>query len=210
MVGLATGLSLPIAFLEGGPRGNDCLALRSVLVLGGSSALGASVIQLLRIAAPDCQILATAAPKHHALITGKLGAHKAINRASSSLAADVQAATRGHGVDAILDAVGAGANERHIFDCLRADGPKRYAQVWTGDAEIQVPQGVDSVLFRSRDYGQIPGGENIFRALEVLLQNGMYKAPLPTRIVGAGHHALEKGLNLMRHGVSGEKLVVLM
>jgi len=31
---------------------------------------------------------------------------------------------------------------------LNSNGPKRYAQLWTGDKEIEVPGGVDSVMFQ--------------------------------------------------------------
>ena len=208
MVGLGAGLSVSLPSLKDGPT-EDRLQPRSVLVLGGSSALGASAIQLLRLALPDSIILTTVSTKHQKLVT-ELGVQHALNRTSPSLVSDVKAVTPDKkGVDAIFDAVGAGASDRHIFEVFQEDGPKRYAQVWTGDDEIKVPKGVDSVLFRSRDFMQIDGGKNIFLALEKLLAEGKYKAPLPIRRVDGGFEALEEGLDLMRKGVSGEKLVVL-
>ena len=47
-------------------------------------------------------------------------------------------------------------------------------------------------------------------ALQELLKAGKYKLPLPVRQVGSGIDGLEEGLQLMREGVSGEKLVVLL
>ena len=207
MVELGAGLSLPLPFLKDGPTA-DRLKSGSILVLGGSSALGASAIQLLRLALPDAVILTTVSAKHQKLVP-KLGAHEALDRSSSSLISNIKAATpNGKGVDAIFDAVGAGASDRSVFDALNASGPMRYAQVWTGDDEIEVPIGVDSVLFRSRDFMQISGGENFFLALETLLAAGKYKAPLPIRKAGDSLKSLESGLDAMRRGVSGEKLVV--
>jgi NADPH:quinone reductase-like Zn-dependent oxidoreductase len=209
MVGLGIGLSLPLPFLQNN-FAMDAVRFRSVLVLGGSSALGASAIQLLHLALPQCQILVTASPKHHMHITEVLGAQMVFDRNSPSLIVDIRDATsNSNGVDAILDTVGAGASERHIFDTFRPDGPRRYAQVWTGDNEIEVPVGVESVLFRSRDFQQMPGGENMFLALETLLREEKYKAPLATRMIGSGLEYLEAGLDEMRKGVSGEKLIVL-
>ena len=181
----------------------------SVLVIGGSSALGAAVIQLLRLAVPDCTILATSSPKHHGHLTATLGANRSFNRNSASLIADVKSASPGsRGVDAIIDVVGAGRTERHIFEAFDLNGPKKYAQVWTGDNEIEVPSGVTSAMFTGRDLPQLKGHQNVFQALQTLLEEDKYKLPLPVHKVGDGFDTLERGLDLMRKGVSGVKLVV--
>lgn len=208
MMSLGIGLKTPLPFLRDGPI--DGFKPASALVLGGSSALGAAAIQLLRSSVPNCVILTTSSPKHFTHLTS-LGVHKPLNRASNSLIDDVKAATpSSHGVDAILDLVGAGASQRDIFNAFNANGPRKYAQVWTGQDEISVPDGIDSVLFRSRDWAQVPGGENIMATLHGLLSDGKYKVPLPTKNVGQGLEGLREGLDLMRQGVSGEKLVVTL
>lgn len=141
----------------------------------------------------------------------KLGVNAALDRSSQSLIKDVKSATPGaRGVDAIIDAVGAGAVERNIFDTFDENGPKSYAQVWTGDEEIEVPRGVNSVLFRARDLSRLQGGKNIMLALQTLLEEGKYQLPLPVKKVGEGYDGLQKGLELVRKGVSGEKVVVVM
>ncbi|KAF2180868.1 GroES-like protein [Zopfia rhizophila CBS 207.26] len=202
---LGIGLKTPLCFIKGGA--STGFTPSSVLVLGGSSALGAAVIQLLRLAVPDCRIFSTSSPKHHNHIVKTLGADEAFDRSSATLAEDVKSVSpRSRGVDAIVDVVGAGGP--YIFDTLNADGPRRYAQVWTGDEEIKVPYGVESVLFRSRDLAQVQGGENIMLSLQTVLEESKYKLPLPVHKVGDGFDALEKGLEIMRKGVSGEKLVV--
>ena len=207
LVGLGIGLQAPLPFLKDGPTTG--FTPSSVLVLGGSSAVGAATIQLLRLAFPTCTILATSSPKHHKHITDDLGADIALDRSSESLIAEIQSATKNlRGVDAIIDAVGAGSSQRHIFEAFDPSGPKRYAQVWTGDEEIKAPAGVDSVLFRGRDMPRLQGSKNIMSALQVLLEEQEYKLPLPVTRVGHGFEALKKALDMMRTGVSGEKLVV--
>lgn len=207
IMALGIGLKTPLPFLKDGPTTG--FKPSSVLVLGGSSAVGAATIQLLRLALPGCKVLATSSPRHHAYITDTLGAHGAIDRGSATLPEDVKAQTmRSRGVDAIIDAVGAAGMSRHVFDALDPSGPKRYAQVWTGDQVIDVPSAVESVMFRGRDLPQLPGNKNIMQSLQVLLEERRYKLPLPVRKVGHGFEALETGLELMRRGVSGEKLVV--
>jgi NADPH:quinone reductase-like Zn-dependent oxidoreductase len=203
------GLKMPLPFLKDGPRSG--YSPSSVLILGGSSAVGASAIQLLRLALPSCRILATSSPKHHRHLTETLGADVAIDRSSASLAEEVKAETEGaSGVEAILDVVGAGAKQRDIFNALDPAGPRRYAQVWTGDDEIKAPDGVESVLFRSRQLPELPGGMNALQALRRLMEEGKYRLPVPVHNVGAGLEGLTKGLDLIRQGVSGEKLVVTM
>jgi NADPH:quinone reductase-like Zn-dependent oxidoreductase len=164
---------------------------------------------------PDCQILTTSSPRHHRHLVQGLGADRAFDRSVASasspdlLVDEIKAATPGsRGVDAIIDAVGAGASERYIFDVLDPGGPRRYAQVWTGYEEVVVPVGVDSKLFRSRDVSSIEGGSNVMRGLQNLLAEGKYKLPLPLRRVGAGLESLEEAVQISLKGVSGEKLVV--
>jgi NADPH:quinone reductase-like Zn-dependent oxidoreductase len=207
VVSLGIGLKTALPFLRDGPTTG--FKPSSVLIVGGSSAVGAALIQLLRLAVPECTILATSSPKNHSHITNTLGADKAIDRNSATLISDVKSATPGsRGVDAIIDVVGAGSTQRHIFEAFDSNGPKRYGQVWTGDEEIEVPRGVDSVMISGRYLSQIQGGRNVMSALQTLLEEGKYKLPLPVHKVGHGFDTLEKGLELMRKGVSGEKLVV--
>ncbi|KAF9894497.1 hypothetical protein FE257_006380 [Aspergillus nanangensis] len=203
ILALGIGIGTALQFLPDGPQTG--FSPSSVLILGGSSALGGAVIQLLRLAVPDCMVLVTSSPRHHVRLTSRLGAHRAFDRHSASIVEDVRSASPGaRGVDAIVDAVGAGSTERHVFDILDADGPKRYAQVWTGDPEIEVPSGVDSVMFKGADLPRLQGGKNIMLALRTLLEEGKYQLPVPVHKVGG----LEEGLDLMRQGVSGAKLVV--
>ena len=208
LVGLGVALKISLPFLRDGPISN--FKPSSILVLGGSSALGAATIQLLHLALPSCRILTTASPKHHKHIA-TLGAASAFDRNSTSLISEIKAATsKSQGVDAIIDTVGAGATERHIFEAFDSNGPRRYAQVWTGDDEIKVPSGVESIMWRSRQLSELQGGENIMQALQSLLEEGKYKLPLPVNNVGRGLEGLQKGLDLMRKGVSGEKLVATL
>ena len=197
-----------MGFVEGGKK--EGFSPKSVLVLGGSSALGAATVQLLKVAVPGITVLATASMKHHQWLKG-LGVNDSVDRASKTLVEDVKRASpAGTGVDAIFDAVGAGATDRHVFETFDQAGPKKCAQVWTGDDEIKVPDGVESVLFRSRDFMRIQGGRNIMLALQALLDEGKYKLPLLVRDVGEGLEGMKTGLDLMRSGVSGEKLVVAL
>ena len=180
----------------------------SALILDGDSAIGASIIQLLRLAVPDCSILATSLHEDHVHAISALGADRVFNRNSESWVEDVRLAIpRSRGVDVIIDAVGAGGRQRHIFDAFYSDGPKKYAPVGTNDLAF-VPIGVDSATFTGRDLPELQGGQNLMPALQRLMEEGRYKLPLPVDKVGDGLGALETALELMRRGTSGRRLVV--
>lgn len=54
---------------------------------------------------------------------------------------DIRSSTEGKGVDAIMDTAGAGSSDSTIFEVFDEDGPKRYAQMWVGEDEVQVTGG---------------------------------------------------------------------
>jgi NADPH:quinone reductase-like Zn-dependent oxidoreductase len=201
---LVVGSKISLSFLKDGPASD--FRPMSVLILGGSSALGAATIQLLRLALPQCSILVTSSPAHHDHLKS-LGASTAVGRTLSGKEIKSQS-PESRGIDLIIDVVGAGVSQPDIFDAFDQTGSRRYAQVWTGDDEVKVPSGVESVLFRSRDLSTLQGGKNIMLALENLLEEGKYKLPLPVKVVGQGFNVIMEGLDLMRKGVSGEKLIV--
>ncbi|KAJ6084663.1 hypothetical protein N7486_011463 [Penicillium sp. IBT 16267x] len=191
IMALGVGLKSPLPFLKDGPISG--LKPASALILGGSSAVGAATIQLLRLAIPDCMILATSSPRHHVHLTDYLNADHAFDRNSASLVTDVKSVTPdSRGVDVIIDVVGAGRMQPDIFNVLDKDGPQRF-----GDVSRTRLATIIGKCQHCAGAGNItPRGED--------------KLPLPVRIVGQGLKGLETGLELMRQGVSGEKLVVIL
>lgn len=199
------GLDIPLPFLPGGE--STGFEPKSVLVLGGSSAVGAGVVQILRLSLPSATILTTSSSKHHARLSS-LGATKAFDQRSESLIPDIISATPGgKGVDAIIDAVGSAAEQKGIFETLQPDGPKEYAEVATG-AQMQVPEGVKRQLTGGRMIFGKPGGSNAIPALAELVEEGKYRLPTQVKKVGSGFEVVPKGLEELKAGVSGTKLVV--
>lgn len=146
---VTVGLKLPLPHLD--PTGTSEDPLKPVIVLGGSSGVGAAAIQFLRQALPDATILTTSSAQHHERLVA-LGATRAFER--SAEIADIKAATPGGaGVDAILDSVAAAASRGSIFDVLSSSGPKLYSQVMTGQTVI-APGGVTvTVVFGRQIFG---------------------------------------------------------
>ena len=174
--------------------------------MGGSSAVGAAAIQLLRIALPDAVILATSSPKHHTLITSH-GATAALNYKSPDLVEEIKKASpTGEGVEAILDAVNGIQIDPSLFQVLI--GPKHFAEVATGQNVKDVPADVKHNLVFGRQLFGAPGGSGALAVLGRLVDEERYKLPVPITVVGKGFEAIEEGLKTLKDGVSGTKLVV--
>lgn len=188
----------------GSPTSNT---LKSILILGGSSVVGAGAIQLLRQALPSATILATSSAQHHAHLVS-LGAAKSFERSAQDDPSAILAATPdGAGVDAIIDTVGAAAGQPAVFSALSSSGPKLYSQVATG-AIVNVPESISGTVIRGPELFARPEGAKLMSGLAELLGTGRYRLPARVEVVGKGFDAIEPGLRRLQGGVSGTKLVV--
>lgn len=192
-------------------------ALTSVLVLGGTSAFGAAVIQLLRLSLPEgTPIISTNPAAHKAWVTGVLGATACVDdigMADEELMAAVRALTpRGNGVDGVVDAVGK-------LDGDYCDGDS----LWGGLMSKEIPKGK-----RSRVYSCGPGGatwqssgdifycqmhplpDSTMRGLGELVDEERYKLPLEVEVVYKGLEGVAGALEKLKAGVSGKVLVVAL
>ncbi len=200
---ITNGLRVPLPYLD--PTGSS--PLKSILVLGGSSAVGGAAIQLLRMALPSATILATSSAKHHAHLVS-LGATKCFERSAQDDTSAIKGATPGgRGVEAILDVVGAAASQAAVFTAFDPAGPKIFSQVITG-ANVEIPEGVNSTAVFGRQIFGTKGGMTAMPSLASLLESGKYKLPVKVEVVGKGFDAIEQGLDKLMKGVSGTKYVV--
>jgi putative PIG3 family NAD(P)H quinone oxidoreductase len=91
----------------------------AILVHGGSSGIGTTAIQLAR--SFGARVIATAGSEKKCTACEKLGADLAINYRDTDFVAAVREATKGRGVDVVLDMVGGEYLQRNI-ECLAMDG----------------------------------------------------------------------------------------
>ncbi|KAK3681669.1 chaperonin 10-like protein [Podospora appendiculata] len=182
--------------------------IESVLVLGGSSGVGTSAIQLLRMALPDAKILSTNSPLHAGRLA-RLGATSCFDRDDPKIVAAIKEATPGgRGVDAIIDTVAAAQQRSELFDALNPDGPKLYSHVLTGD-EIKIPENVKSVdIYGRLAFEATGGGTDVMTKLVELVDAKTFKLPLRVEVVGKDLESIGPGLEKLKAGVSGTKLVV--
>ena len=203
---IAGSLKISLPFLPG--MSTKERAPSSVLVLGGSSATGAAVVQLLRIAHPSLPILATSSAKHIARVQG-LGATQVVDYKSPSVVADIRNASPGAaGVDVIVDCVSAGASQTDISDVLDSAGSRRYAAV-VSSVRVSVPEGVNRLDFGAWSVVEMPGGKQLIPSLTKLVEEGTYRVPLPVRVVGHGLGELPDVLDEVKTA-SGEKVVLTL
>lgn len=202
---LCTGLKLPL------PPGKpvETASFETVLILGGSSCVGAALIQLLRLAVPQATILTTSSAKHHERLIS-LGATKCLERSHIDNISEVKAITPSErGVDAIVDCVSAAVSQPAAFLALDNNGPKLYSEVITGD-KVQVPEGINATVAFAKNALGAEGGMTLIQTLSTLLEDGLYRVPIPVQIVGEGYSKIEEGLDLLKEGVSGLKYAVII
>ncbi|KAI0188382.1 chaperonin 10-like protein [Xylaria flabelliformis] len=211
--------SLPIGFLTGGAAvavglkvalpglskpDSTAPQLKSILVLGASSSVGAAAVQLLRIALPSATIITTSSAAHHAHLKS-LGATTCLERSAQENASTMKAASPGGtGVDAVLDSVGACGDSPAVYDALRSDGPKLYSLVLTRPG-IEFPPGLQAMMVGGYDFvSKYPGA---MEYLTKLLEDGKYQLPVKVEVAGKGLSAIEGNLDKVMK-VSGTKLVI--
>lgn len=196
---IVKGLHLP--FPSAADEGTYSLA--SILVLGGSSGVGASTIELLRLLLPSAVILATSSAKHHSRLIS-LGASQCFERDDM---AGIKNAVGDVGVDAIVDTVSAAANQPTVFEFLGESRARLYAEIATG-VKVEVPEGVNSTFISASAALGTEGVQRAVSNLYELVQTGKYRLPVNVKLAGVGFDAIPDALTRLQKGVSGEKLVV--
>lgn len=198
---------MPFLASASAPTNKD---MRTVLILGGASAVGSAAIQLLRRFAPSTKILATSSSKHFDHVKS-LGTDQVFDYNSSGMFSDIAKAVPS-GVNGIVDVIGTSAtNTAEYMKLFGAAEHKMFAMLTTGP-EIAKEDVPEDVTFNMTTMGQIMMkglAANVMRDLRDAVEEGAYKVPLEIEIVGTGLAAIVGGLKMSLKGVSGKKLMVL-
>ncbi len=91
----------------------------TLLVQAGASGIGVTAIQMAK--AMGHRVFATARTEDKCRACEKIGAERCINSTTENFAEYIRAATKGKGVDVILDIIGAAVLDKEI-DCLADEG----------------------------------------------------------------------------------------
>lgn len=168
--------------------------------------MGASTIQVLRLSLPKSIIFTTSSPKHHEALKC-LGASAVFDYNSADVVKEIKnASPDGQGVEAIVDAVSGVTTDASLLQVLT--GSKHFAQVLTGRDFNDFPADVKHHPITSQNAFGASAGSSILAALGQILEEGKYKLPIAVTVVGQGFDAIGDGLQTLKKGVSGTKLVV--
>jgi len=206
LASLYFGLGVPFGFLP--EPSTPVSGLRTILVLGGASSVGAAAVQLLHIAG-GYNILATSSSKHFDNIKS-LGASDVFDYKSASVVDEIRKVAP-NGINAIFDAVNSVPLNTSFLTLFEGAETKILASLTTGvDVKPEdVPEGVQHIVTTMANLFKMPNGiAKTMEALSKLAEQGKYKVPIEVKKVGNGLESLDEGLKAMMKGVSGQKLVV--
>jgi len=200
------GLGVPFDFLPA--PSTPVSGVKTVLVLGGASSVGAAAVQLLHIAG-GYNILATSSSKHFDNIKN-LGASHVFDYKSASAIDEIRKVAP-NGINAIFDAVNSVPLNTSFLTLFEGAETKILASLTTGvDVKAEdVPEGVQHTVTTMANLFKMPDGiAKTMEALTKMAEEGKYKVPIEVKKVGSGLESVGEGLKMMMKGVSGQKLVV--
>lgn len=175
-----------------------------VVVSGGASSVGGAAIQLA--VAAGYEVFTTASKKNSEIVR-KLGASKVVDYGSDRVVEDLVDALQGKTLAGTFDAVGGTGWDVCSQVVQRSTGNKFIATAVRGFAEPPAGIGMKQVFaisIRNNDVGKAIWEDYLPEALRA---GTFVPFPEPT-VVGNGLENVQKGIDLLREGVSARKVVV--
>ncbi|KAH6876439.1 chaperonin 10-like protein [Thelonectria olida] len=181
-----------------------------ILIWGGSSSVGSNAIQLARRA--GLKVLTTASPQHHEYLKS-LGANQVFDYHSSTVIDDIIAAVEkaGDSVEYAIDTISLPESLRQVTAILNKTGvkSKKLGLVLGWPEDVQKPEGVEVVptsagnIFKKTDIA-----DWVFRKfLPTALEKGTFVPSPHVKLLPGGLGGLQAGLDTLKRGVSGQKVV---
>jgi NADPH:quinone reductase-like Zn-dependent oxidoreductase len=177
-----------------------------VLIWGGSSSVGCNAIQLSLAA--GYEVFTVTSPQFFGFVQ-RLGASQVFDYRDKTVVEDLVKALAGKSLAGAFDAIGYAAAVSTADVVRQCKGSKRV--VTTLPIPADMPNDVSAKHVRGDDLRSTSLGEAIYeKFLPQALEAGTFvPAPIPN-VVGEGLEDLQSGLAVLRDGVSGEKLVVIL
>jgi NADPH:quinone reductase-like Zn-dependent oxidoreductase len=222
----AVTLPLGIATASLGLYGKDYLALpyptvhpfeveereqKWLLIWGGTSAIGSAAIQLAN-STPGINIVATAGKAHHDEV-GALGAEIVFDYNDRDVEEKIIGLLRDshRNLVGVLDAIGTPNFDAPIYRILSELGGGLIASTGPASEPEKDPKGVEHKLIlepqiveKDPEVAQAVFG----RFLEKTLEKGVVVPAPKARVVGKGLESVQAGIDAVKKGVHGEKIVV--
>jgi NADPH:quinone reductase-like Zn-dependent oxidoreductase len=201
----ALGLLLPTTRTPAREDSRDS----ALLVWGGSSSVGSNTVQLGRRL--GFTVIATASPVHHANLKS-LGATAVFDYHLPTVVDDIVAAAEkaGKPIKYAVDAVSLPASLEPSVKALEKSGGGKLGIVLGWPTDRPKPKGVEVLQVASR---RILEKKQIAKwvfgdFLTASLEDGSFQPSPEARLVEGGLGGLQTGLDLLKKGVSGTKIVV--
>ncbi|KAH6887706.1 chaperonin 10-like protein [Thelonectria olida] len=178
-----------------------------VLIWGGSSSVGTSAIQFA--SAAGAVVFTTASPQHHEYLR-QLGADAVFDYKSSEIADDIveEASDRGLVITKFVDAVSANLAITAAVVSKLGGGTLATVLPWEMMNKVPPPDNVTPEMSGLRDaLVEKDYCSHVFNDLVPDRLRDGYIRPAKTVLVPGGLSGIEAGLNTLRNGVSGVKLV---
>jgi NADPH:quinone reductase-like Zn-dependent oxidoreductase len=183
---------------------------QTLLVWGGSSSVGVNAIQLALAA--GYEVITTASPKNFDFLRG-LGASEVLDYSldSATLLEQLVNVSTGRTLAGVLHTVGDAKGP--ISMCVeffsKVEGNKFFTTT------VPLPADMPADFQHSRVFASTIKDNGIAEAVFVdflpqALAEGRYKPAPRAEVVGTGLESLQKGLGILREGVSAKKLVVTL
>jgi NADPH:quinone reductase-like Zn-dependent oxidoreductase len=180
-----------------------------IVVWGGASSVGSCAVQLC--AAAGLTVLTTVSPKNYKYAKD-IGAAETFDYNDDMIVKKLVEATHGKNVIGAYDAISSESSLAACVDFLHAVGGGKLSLTLANTKLPDLPEGVKVVSGRpplQGPDGQKPIWMQVWSDfLSTGLQNGKLKAKPDAHILKGGLESLQEGLNMVRKGVSANKIVV--
>ncbi|EFW23252.1 putative secondary metabolism biosynthetic enzyme [Coccidioides posadasii str. Silveira] len=178
----------------------------TLLVWGGSSSVGSNAIQLA--IAAGYEVIVTASPKNFNYVK-KLGAAQVFDYSNPTIVDELVGAFKGRTVAGAMDCIG-GAATKACAEVVQKSSGRKFVSTTKGGFE-EPPEGVAvknvfGTTLKDNNVGKMVYVDFLPKALRA---GSFVPAPAPL-VVGKGLESVQGGVDIIRKGVSAQKLVVLL
>jgi len=181
---------------------------KSILIWGGSSSVGSAAIQLA--AASGLHVITTASKKNHDFC-GSLGANAVFDHNAKDVDEQILNMVNNRTLIGVFDAIGKPESRGPIYSILEQLEGGFIASVSALPEGESPPKNVVDKLLTTPWILQADkaAAEKLWREfLPAALEKGIIKPAPPAKVIGKGLEMIQEGINLLKKGVSGQKIVV--
>ncbi|EPE08549.1 zinc-binding oxidoreductase [Ophiostoma piceae UAMH 11346] len=183
--------------------------VKTALVWGGSSSVGSAAIQLTR--ASGARVISTASPQNHTLVRA-LGAEAVYDYHSKTVVADLVQALQDADLVGVYDAISLDASTAAVAEILDGLGktlPVANVLPTERKTERYQPRFIHASDIATGELAFI--AEGVWKKyVPAALANGSLQAKPDANVVGHGLDKIQDAINVLRKGVSAQKVVVTL